>query len=221
VSTTHYKLAILFLLLSAAPAVFPQDCNAEIAAVKNLVDQCGPARSKTTLITRSLVKAEGKLAKFDAESLYFKRDRRYFRTLHRDVLEIRCQDRTVSHVPDPLTRPHGAWSDINQVYAGTKIVVVLTDGTSVKGMSNSASDTHIIMFDPETNARRDIPKDNVAAFIGVIGAGGGARSGAAKGSEGMLDVGRDPILSLAAAGIGAIIGAILKSDGRPVLVYSR
>lgn len=215
------KAVIIFLLLVAAPAALSQDRNAEIAAVKNLVDQCGPGRSKATLITRSLVKAEGKLAKFDAESLYFKRDRKYFRTLHRDILEIHCQDKTVSHVPDPLKSPHGAWGDINQVYAGTKIVVVLTDGTSVKGMSNSASDTHIIMFDPQTNARRDIPRDQVAGFIGVIGGGGGARSGAARGSEGMLDVGRDPILSLAATGIGAIIGAILKSDGRPILVYSR
>jgi hypothetical protein len=217
VTIVFSRAVIFFLLLVAAPAVLSQDRNAEVEAVRNLVYQCGPARSKATLITRSLVKAEGKLAKFDAESVYFRRDHKYFRTLYRDVFEIRCQDKTVSHVPDPLTRPHGAWSDINQVYAGTKIVVVLTDGTSVKGMSNSASDTHIIMFDPQTNARRDIPKDQVAAFIGVIG----ARSGAAEGSEGMLDVGRDPILSLAAAGIGAIIGTILKGDGRPILVYSR
>ena len=215
------NVVTLLLALVIAPAVVAQDKQAEIAAVKSLVDQCGPARAKASLISRSLVNAEGKIAKFDAESLYFKRGKKYVRVLHRDVLEIRCNDKTVSNVADPLTRPYGTWSEINQVYAATKIIVVLADGTSVRGMSNSATDTHLIIFDPKINARRDIPKEQVRAIVALIGGGGGARAGAAKGSEGMLDIGGDAILSVAAAGVGAIIGALTKSDGRPILVYSR
>ena len=208
-------------MVTIAPHVFGQDKQAEIAAVKNLVDQCGPAKGKADILTRSLVKAKGKIAKFDADSLYFKRERKYFRILHRDILEIECQGKSVSNAADPLTRPYGDWRDINEVYAATKIAVVLTDGTTVKGRSNSATDTHVIIFDPQTNTRRDIPKDQVAALFGLIGGNPGARTGAAKASEGMLYAGGDAVLGLAAAGIGAIVGALMKSDGRPVLVYSR
>lgn len=164
---TTFQFALLFLLLAVASAS-SQDRDAETAKVKSLVDECGPSRSKSIVLTRSLVKTDGRIAKFDAESLYFKRGRKYFRVLHRDVLEIRCLDKSVSHVPDPLTRPYGEWRDINQVYAGTRIVIVLIDGTKVKGMSNSATDSHLIIFDPETNARRDISKDKVSACIAFV-----------------------------------------------------
>lgn len=210
----------MFVFAITQPLI-AQDKQAEIAAVKTLVDQCGPASAKASLLTRSLVKAEGKIVKFDAESLYFKRGKKYVRVLHRDVLEIRCNDKTVSNVADPLTHPYGTWNEINQVYAATRIIIVLTDGTSVRGMSNSATDTHLIIFDPKTNARRDIPREQITAIIALVGGGGGAREGAAKGSEGMLSSGGDALLSVAAAGIGAIVGALMKSDGRPVLVYSR
>lgn len=202
-------------------AVFSQDKQAETLAVKNLVYECGPSMPKATLLTRSLVKAEGKLAKFDADSLYIRRDRKYFRTLYRDVLEIECRDKSVSNVPDPLTRPFGEWKEINQVYAATKIAVVLTDGTIVKGRSNTATDSHLVIFDPQTNTRRDIPREQVAVLFALIGGNAGARSGAAKASESMLNVGGDAIMTVAAAGIGAIVGALMKSDGRPILVYSR
>ena len=135
-------------------AAFSQDKQAETLAVKNLVYECGPSMPKATLLTRSLVRAEGKLAKFDVDSLYIRRDRKYFRTLYRDVLEIECRDKSVSNVRDPLTRPFGEWKEINQVYAATKIAVVLTDGTIVKGRSNTATDSHLVIFDTQTNTRR-------------------------------------------------------------------
>jgi hypothetical protein len=127
----------------------------------------------------------------------------------------------VTNVPDPQTRPYGEWREINQVYAGTRIMIVLNNGTTVKGMSNSATDSHLIIFDPETNSRRDIAKSDVAAYFGMIGGNPGARSGAAKASEGMLTAGGDVILGSIAAAIGALVGAVTKSGGRPVLIYSR
>jgi hypothetical protein len=61
----------------------------------------------------------------------------------------------------------------------------------------------------------------VAAFFGLLGGNSGVKAGAAKGSEGLLQPGGDAILGGAGAGIGAIIGALMKSGGRPVLVYSQ
>ena len=77
------------------------------------------------------------------------------------------------------------------------------------------------MIDNKTNSRLDVPRDNVAAYFGLIGGRTDARAGAAKGSEGLLQPGGDPILGGIGAALGAIIGALTKSDGRPILIYSR
>lgn len=215
------KILLLTILSILSTAAFAQNREFETAAVRDLVDVCGPLKSKANILTRSLVKTEGRIAKIDNDSLYFKRGRTYFRILHRDILEIECNNRSVSNVADPKTRPYGDWHDINQIFAATKIAVVLTDGTVVKGRSNTATDSHLVIFDPTTNARRDIPKDQVAVLFGLTGGNPGIRTSASKASEGALDVGGDAIIGLAAAGIGAIVGALVKSDGRPVLIYSR
>ena len=215
-------IVVVILFLGAISSSAFSQIRQDQQTVHGLVRECTDAQAKAKILSRSLVNADGKLTKFDDESLYLrKKNRKYYRILFRDVLEIRCNGRSLSLAPEQTTRPHGVWRDINQVYPGTSILIVSTDGGVVKGFSNSASDSHIIIFDRETKARRDIPRENVAAFFGLLGARGGVKAGAAKGTEGSLPSRGDPILLGAAVGIGAIVGAILKSDGRPILIYSK
>jgi hypothetical protein len=216
--------SIVFLLLVAlfAQAGRSQDVrDAETQTVKKFITENASARPKVSVLFRSLVTSEGKLAKFDEDSFYIKKGRKYFRSFYRDVLEIRGGGKFVSNVHDPATRSHGAWSDINQLYPATRILVVLTDGRTIKGFSNSATASHVIMIDNKTDIRLDVPKEQIAALFGLIGANGGIKTGAAKGSEGLLQPGGDPIIGGIGAAIGAVIGALTKSDGRPILVYSR
>jgi hypothetical protein len=193
----------------------------DLQSVRTFIRECAPARKKVNVLFRSLVESDGRLVKFDADSFYLKKGRKYFRSFYQDVLEIHGCGKAVSFVPDPSARPHGSWSDVNRVYAGTKILVILTDGRSVEGFSNSATNSHLIIIDRKTDSRLDLPKERVAAFFGLVGGRRGAKAGASKGSEGLLQPGGDPILGGAGAAIGAIIGALTKSDGRPLLIYSK
>jgi hypothetical protein len=221
--TSIARPAILLLLFAICVQVdLSQDLRErETLAVKKFIGENAATRPKVSVLFRSLVSSEGKLTKFDEDSFYLKKGRKYFRSFYRDVLEIRSGDKFLSNTHDPSTPSHGAWSDINQIYPATRILVVLTDGRIIKGFSNSATASQLIMIDNKTDIRLDVPKDQVAALFGLIGGNGGIRSGAAKGSEGLLQPGGDPIVGGIGAVIGAIIGALTKSDGRPVLVYSR
>ena len=75
------------------------------------------------------------------------------------------------------------------------------------------------MIDEKGRERVDVPRDRIVAVFGLIGGYGGVKKGAAKGTEGMT--GRTDVLPAGIfAGIGALVG-LVKSDGRPVLIYSR
>lgn len=215
-------MTLVTLLGCGAPRVLAQDVReANLQTLKDLVSECAQARPKVSVLFRSLVPADGRLVKSDADSFYLKKNRRYYRSLYRDVLEFRCGGKFVSNVPAPSDRAHGSWGDIRQVYGGTRILVILTDGRTVEGFSNSATDSHLIIIERKAHTRLDLPRDQVAAFFGLIGGRGGAKAGAAKGSEDLLQPGGDPILGGVGAVIGAIVGALAKSDGRPILIYSR
>lgn len=215
-------ITLVLLLGCGAQSLLAQDGrDADLKTVRDLVSECAPARPKVSVLFRSLVASEGRLVKFDADSFYLKKNRRYYRSFYRDVLEFRSGSKFVSNIPAPSARGHGSWSDINQVYGGTRILVILTDGKTVEGFSNSATDSHLIIIERKTHTRLDLPRDRVAAFFGLVGGRGGAKAGAAKGSDGLLEPGGDLLLGGAGAGIGAIVGALAKSDGRPILIYSR
>jgi hypothetical protein len=112
--------------------------------------------------------------------------------------------------PIQAARAHGAWSDINQVYAGTKILVVLTDGKSLKGFSNSATESALVIVDANGRERIDIPRDRVVAFYGLLGGYGGVKKGASKGAEGLSTGSRDKLPGLVFAGVGALVGLVQK-----------
>ena len=216
-----HVILVMFIAFGSFYVRSQESREPDLKQVKTLIRDGVSGHKKATILFRSLVASEGRLEKFDSDSFYVKRGRKYFRSFYKDVLEISTSGKTVSLVPDPITRPYGSWSGIGQVFAGTKILVVLNDGRSVKGFSNSATDTHLVMIDNKTDARLDLPKERVAAFIALLGGFRGAKQGAAKGSEGLLQPGGDAILGGAGAGIGALLGALMKSDGRPILIYSR
>ena len=212
-------VSLVFLLVAGPLITLAQ--GQQHSNIETVVRECEPNRQKASVLFRSLVTTEGRLVKFDAESFYLKKDRKYFRSFYRDVLEIECGgNKSASNVPDPTARAHGAWSDINQVYAGTKILVVLMDGKSLKGFSNSATESALVIVDANGRERIDIPRDRVVAFYGLLGGYGGVKKGASKGAEALHTGSRDKLPGLVFAGVGALVG-LAKSDGRPVLIYSK
>jgi hypothetical protein len=66
----------------------------------------------------------------------------------------------------------------------------------------------------------DVPRDRVVAVYGLVGGYGGVKKGASKGSEGLHTGSRDKLPGLVFAGVGALVG-LVKSDGRPILIYSK
>jgi hypothetical protein len=54
----------------------------------------------------------------------------------------------------------------------------------------------------------------------LLGGYGGVKKGASKGAETLHIGGRDKIPGLVATGVGALLG-LIKSDGRPILIYSK
>jgi hypothetical protein len=218
VKETMRFVSLVFVLVAAPLITLAQ--GQQDSSIETVVRECEPKRQKASVLFRSLVTSEGRLVKFDAESFYLKKHRKYFRSFYRDVLEIECGGKSASNVPDPSARAHGAWSDINQVYAGTKILVVLTDGKSLKGFSNSATESALVIVDANGRERIDIPRDRVVAFYGLLGGYGGVKKGASKGAEGLSTGSRDKLPGLVFAGVGALVG-LVKSDGRPVLIYSK
>ena len=134
------------------------------------------------------------------------------------VLAMSGGGQELSFVPDPETRGYGSWSDVASIFSGTRILVAFSDGTSVKGFSNSATATHLIMIDEKGRQRVDVPREKIVAVWGLIGGYGGVKKGASQGAEAM-HAGRDKLLGAALTGVAALIG-LAKSDGRPILIHS-
>jgi len=220
IPSTIRFITFVFLIGCVPQIVRSQDrLDTEIKNVKAVVSECAQERRKTTVLLRSLAYAKGQLFHFDDDSLYLttgKLDRRLF---YKDVLEIQCGDSSVSNVPDPTAKPYGKWEDVGRMFAGTRIVMLLDDGKSVKGFANSATASGVVIVDDKGRERVDIPRTRVVSFYGLLGGYGGVKKGASKGAEGMA-TGSDPILSGAFAGVGALLG-LIKSDGHPILIYSK
>ena len=103
---------------------------------------------------------------------------------------------------------------------GAAAWTTLFDGKSLKGFSNSATESALVIVDANGRERIDIPRDRVVAFYGLLGGYGGVKKGASKGAEALHTGSRDKLPGLVFAGVGALVG-LAKSDGRPVLIYSK
>jgi len=218
---TFRFITFVFLLSCFLQSVRSQDqLDTEIKNVKTVVGECAQERRKTTVLLRSLAYAKGRLFHFDEDSLYLTTGKLDRRLSYKDVLEIRCGDSSVSNIPDPSSKTYGRWEDIGRVFGGTRIAVLLADGKSVKGFANSSSASGLVMVDDKGRERIDIPRERVVAFYGLLGGYGGVKKGASKGAEGLHTGGRDKLPGLVATGVGALMG-LAKSDGHPILIYSR
>ena len=215
-------ITLVFLLGCVPPIALSQDrLDTEIKNVKTVVDECAQERRKTTVLLRSLAYAKGQLFHFDDESLYLTTGKLDRRLSYKDVLEIRCGDSSVSNIPDPSAKPYGKWEDIGRVFAGTRIVVLLDDGKSVKGFANSSTASGLVIVDEKGRERVDIPRNKVVSFYGLLGGYGGVKKNASKASEGMHTGSREgSLLGAAYVGIAGLLG-LVKSDGNPILIYSK
>ena len=211
---------LLSLIVLAVPHVArPQDGRRarEAEEVRTIVRGFG-SKTKAGVLTRGLVASRGKILSSRAGSFDLKFSGRVITIAYDNVLELGGGGKFVSFVPHRAARNHGSWMDAGQIYPGTKILVFYTDGTSVKGFANSVSETHLIMVDRNGRERVDVPRESIRAVYGLIGGYGGVKAGASKGAEGMTND-RDVLLDGVFAGVGALVG-LVKSDGRPILVYS-
>ena len=187
--------------------------------VRAIVQSFGSRPTKVSLLTRSLVFSSGKIVATSGSSFHLKFKKRVIEVPYENVLAIEGSGKSVTFIPDRATLNHGSWDDVGRIYPGTKILVVYSDKKAEIGFSNSVSKTHLIMVDKNGRERVDVPADRIVAVYGLIGGYGGVKAGASKGAEGMTND-RDVLLDGIFAGVGALVGMV-KSDGRPILIYSR
>ena len=215
-------IIFVFLLGAVTPAALSQDrLDTEIKNVKAVVRECAQERRKTTVLLRSLAYAKGQLFHFDDDLFYLTTGKLDRRLPYKDVLEIRCADSSVSNIPNPTEKPYGKWEDIGRVFAGTRIVVLLDDGKSVKGFANSATTSDLVIVDEKGRERVDIPRTRVVSFYGLLGGYGGVKKNSSEAAKEIGTAGREGILLAGPyVGLMALLG-LVKSDGNPILIYSK
>ena len=211
----------LFIVTLFATTVWSQDDarRKQVEQLRALVQSFGPKPTKVTLLTRQLIVTRGKIVRSRETSFDLKQSGGVTTIFYESVLELGSQKGSISLIPSTTVKNHGRWEDVGMIYPGTKILLIYTDGKSRKGFSNSISHTHLTMVDEKGRERVDVPREQIAAVYGLIGGYGGVKAGASKGAEGMTND-RDVLLDGIFAGVGALVG-MAKSDGRPILVYSK
>ncbi|HKP68686.1 MAG TPA: hypothetical protein VJV05_05340 [Pyrinomonadaceae bacterium] len=213
-------LLTVILLVTTFAASSQDDIRArEIERVRVLVQAFGPKPTKVTLLTRQLIVTHGKIVRSRETSFDLKHNGGVTTIFYENVLELGTSKGSVSLVPDRAARNYGRWEDVSVIYPGTKILLIYPEGKFAKGFSNSVSQTHIIIVDKKGRERVDVPREKIVAVYGLVGGYGGVKAGASKGAEGMTND-RDVLLDGIFAGVGALVGMV-KSDGRPILIYSR
>ena len=210
-------------LFGCVPPIAPaqHSLDTEINNVKAVVSECALERRKTTVLLRSLAYVEGKLFHFDDDLIYLLSGKLDRRLPYRDVLEIKCGDSFVSNVPDPSEKSYGKWEDTGRVFAGTRIVVLLDDGKTVKGFSNSSTASSLVIVDEKGRERVDIPRSRIMSTYALLGGYGGVKKNASKAAKEIGPAGPEALLLAGPyVGISALLG-LVKSDGRPILIYSK
>ncbi|HEX6124272.1 MAG TPA: hypothetical protein VFZ23_02760 [Pyrinomonadaceae bacterium] len=221
VSAAMEKVLLIFVIILLPTMVRAQnDVRSEQAErVRRVVESFGQRPTKVTLLSRSLIVAKGKIIRSRDGSFDLRINRRVTTVPYGAVLEMQGGGQSISFVPKSQTRNYGDWRDVGHIYAATRILILTVDGSSIKGFSNSITDRLLIMIDEKGRERVEVPVDKILAVYGLIGGYGGVKAGASKGEEAM-HAGRDKLLGGVFTGIGALIG-LAKSDGRPILIYSR
>src|SRR5829696_7155413 len=203
------KLLLIILIATFPFQALPQDDvrSRQAEKVGAVIQGFGQKATKITMLSRSLIGAKGKIIKTRKDSFDLKSRGRITTVPYAAVLELQGGGQSLSLVPERTTRNHGSWEDVGRIYPSTKIFIIFTDGNSVKGFSNSTSETRLVMFDEKGRERVELPRDQILAVYGLIGGYGGVKSGASKGAEGMATGSRETtLLGAVFAGIGALVG---------------
>ncbi len=215
-----HKILLIFLIVVSPICVLGQvDRDADAESVRSVIRELVTRSGKVRLLTRKLVAYSGKVIAADEHSFDLKIRKNTSTMKYEDVLELSAGDRHLSFVPEVTEPGHGLWDDVNRVFPGTKIIIVTDDGGVIKGLSNSTTPEIVIFIERERHERMDIARDRVVAVYGLVGGYGGVKKGASKGAEAM-HTGRDKLLGGMLTGVRALIG-LAKSDGRPILIYSK
>lgn len=203
----------------SVPAFSQTGMSAQADAVRSLTGELSKRSSKASVLTRALVFRSGKVIKSTSEWFDLKSGKHTVTIKHDDVLEMSGGGKSLSFVPDAPQQHHGTWEDVGHIYPNTKIVIILTDGKAVKAFANSATPTRLVVIERERYERWEVERDRVEAVYGLIGGYGGVKANASKGAEAM-NASRDKLLGGILTGAAALAG-LVKSDGRPILVYSK
>ena len=216
----HYVLitALLFVLPMSS---YPQDDERgrNAAEVRAAVRDVASRNGKATVLTRKLVVYSGRVVMVQDDSFTLNVKKALSKIYYEDVLELSTGEKQLSFVPDLEKQGHGRWEDVSLVYPGTKIVIRLKDDKVIKGFSNSATSTHIVFAHREKFERTEIRRDQIAAIYALIGGYGGVKTYASKARDASRGD-RDKLLGGAITGVAALLGFI-KSDGHPILIYSK
>lgn len=215
-----FALLTLVLFLMPVTASSQDDVHRQQGEqVHSLVRSFGPRPTKVAILTKTMIVIRGKIVRSRGPSFDLKHNDAVTTIFYDNVLELGSGKGSVSFVVDRATRNHGRWEDVGRIYPGTKILIAYSDGKTGRGFSHSVSETHLIMFDKNGRERVDVPLEKVRTVYALIGGYGGVKAGASKGAEGMTND-RDVLLDGIFVGVGALVG-MAKSDGRPILIYSR
>ncbi|HSI87660.1 MAG TPA: hypothetical protein VK918_01310 [Pyrinomonadaceae bacterium] len=200
------------------------DREAQAEEVKTAVFAYPGKTDDVSLMLRSLVQLKGPIERIETDTfdLRFrtKGGKLVFQTIrYADVMYLRYGSTELNFIPPPDKKQHGSWTDINEVYPGTRIFIILEGDRGFEGWSNSVKGEKLIVLNDHANEAVEIERESVVAFYGLIGGYGGVKKNASKAAKGMA-AGRDQLLGGIFVGAAALFGTI-KSDGRPILIYSR
>lgn len=215
------RILLAFLILISPAIALGQDERSRNAeSVRSAIQDLARRSGKASVMTRKLVGYSGKVVAADAATFDLKIKKNISTIKYEDVLELSAGGKKLSFVPATTRRGHGLWNDIGKVYPGTKLVIVLSSGKIVNAFANSATGSSMIIIERERHERMEIARDQIDTLYGLVGGYGGVKKGASKGAEGMATGGRNALLGGMLTGVAALAG-LVKSDGRPILVYSR
>lgn len=214
---------VILIILSGAAGVRAQaPSNAEL--VRTLIGKHSGDEPRASILFKSLVSVDGRILGADRSAFYLRfRTKGGNRVMNsfrfEDVLYIKVGKEELNLLPAPAARPYGNWDDIKKIYPGTRIFVVLEGNRTFEGWSNSATGEKLIVLNENAKETVEFDCSNVIAFYGMLGGYGGVKKNASKAAEGMSS-GRDKLLGGMLVGAAALLG-MAKSDGQPILIYSK
>ncbi len=218
-------LVVLLALVIAAPVSAQSDRQNHTALITTALNSDNAKKADVELLLRSLVQLKGRvlIAKEDSFDFRFKTKggTKTSKSInYDDVVYLKHKDKVISSIPSFDASPFGYWDDIKQIYPGTRIVVMLEGNRTFEGWSNSAIGDKLIVLNEKADKTVEIERKDVVAFYGMLGGYGGVKKNASKATEGMSSSGGNQLVGGALVGVAALLGMI-KSDGRPILIYSK